>query len=335
MINNFICPKMKYIKNEVSFMYLFFENGDFVEIKGAEIMNFSVNLYDKLIKSHKGYNPVIESGYFKFKISNKTAFNKTDYFLYNEEEFKKDRKLYIENRCINESRIVELWLFDSYNWHKVLHCEAVARKEDEFLWFEFLPQRMGKCESEKHNIKIKKLIKEDIHSIDLDFENCEGFVVYNSEIKEINITFNEELVWGSSDFYREVIGGYIKIKLDKTFTSRENTLFEDKKNLKAFDFEKRLCGKSGEDIHDICHLYINYYHAGYSSIQYKECIEIKDINLNEEMQKENDTMEFNEYDWDDFYEGGYCKKCQDGCIIIAFGKNAKNTIEKLINTKKI
>ena len=52
-------------------MYLFFENGDFVEIKGTEIMNFSINLYDKLIKSHKGYNPVIESGYFKFKISNK------------------------------------------------------------------------------------------------------------------------------------------------------------------------------------------------------------------------------------------------------------------------
>lgn len=65
MSNYYFYPKMKYTKNEVSFMYIFFENGDFLEIKGSEIVNFSISVYDKLIRSHEGYNPVVESGYCK------------------------------------------------------------------------------------------------------------------------------------------------------------------------------------------------------------------------------------------------------------------------------
>lgn len=53
MSNKYFFPKMEYTKNEVSFMYLFFENGDFLEIKSYEIFNFSIKVYDKLIRSHK------------------------------------------------------------------------------------------------------------------------------------------------------------------------------------------------------------------------------------------------------------------------------------------
>lgn len=127
MSDTYFFPKIKYTKNEVDFMYIFFENGDFLEIDGSEIIDFSINTYDKLIRSHKGYNPVVESGYFKLKISNKPAFTRRSHFLYNENEFKKNRKLYIENRCINESKITEIWLFDSLNWHNVLHCELKAK----------------------------------------------------------------------------------------------------------------------------------------------------------------------------------------------------------------
>lgn len=328
MSNNYFIPKMKYKKNDVSRMYLFFENGDFLEIKGSEIFNFSINVYDKLIRSYKGYNPVIESGYFKLKICNKHAFTHSSYFLYNETDFKKNRKAYIENRCTNESRIIEIWLFNSNNWHKVLHCEANAKMDDDFLFIEFVPQpKMGSYQSENHYINIGNLKKENIHNIELIFENCESFVVYNDEIEEINIDFDNQLTWSTGDLHRKAIGGYIKIKLNKHFTPRPNSLFNNEKLLKVVNFERRLCGKKGEDIHDICHLYIDYYHIGNDH----EHIEIDDIRTDAEIEilvnKEEKNGEFWYY-----FEGGFCKKTQDNSIIIAFGKNAKNTVDNILLT---
>lgn len=328
MPNNYIFPKMKYAKNETSFLYIFFDNGDFLEIKSSEIVNFSINVYDKLIRSHQGFNPVIESGYLKLKICNKPAFVNSNHFLYNEEDFKKDRKGYLENRCINEGGITEIWLFDSSNCHRVLHCKAQAKKEDEFLIISFLQQpQMGLCSNENHHVNIGNVKKKDVHNIDLDFENCESFVVYNDEIEEINLVFDNQLEWAAGDLYRKAVGGYIKIKLDKDFSPRNNHLFDNDKKLKIKDFEKRLCGKKGEDIHDICHLYIDYYHAGYGGIQVTECIEIDNGNTIEEFQILENEEEKGTFCW--YYEGGYCKKLIDNSIIIAFGKNAKNTIDKI------
>lgn len=78
---------MKYIKNGISFAYLFFDNGDYVEVKASEIINLSINTYDRLIKSHRGFNPVIQSGYIKLKICNKSVLTNSSHFLYNEFEF--------------------------------------------------------------------------------------------------------------------------------------------------------------------------------------------------------------------------------------------------------
>lgn len=327
MPNYYFYPKMKYTKNEVSFMYIFFENGDFLEIKGSEIVNFSISVYDRLIRSHEGYNPVVESGHFKLKICNKPAFTQTSHFLYNESDFKKNRKVYIENRYVNESRITEIWLFDSYNWHKALHCDVKARMDGDYLIFEFLQQpQMGDFQTNNHYININNVKKEDIFKIDLDFENCESFVVYNDEIEEVNLDFDNKLEWGSDDLCRKAIGGYIKIKLNKIFETRQNNFFDHKKELKTIDFEKRLCGKSGESWHDICHLYVDYYHAGYGGVQVTECIEVDDIKTAEE-RKNLENVDKQTGEWH-CYESGYCKKSNDGSIIIAFGKNSKDIILK-------
>lgn len=329
MGNKYYFPKVEYRKDQVSRMYIFFENGDFLEIKNSEISDFSINVYDKLIRSHKGYNPVIESGFLKLKISSNRNLANNPHFLYNEVDFKKNRKSYIENRCTNESRIIEIWLFDNYNWHKVLHCDAKGKMEGEFLLLEFLPQpQMGDYQDENHYINIGNIRKEDIHNIDLDFENCESFVVYNNEIKEVNINFDNQLEWDAGDLCRKVTGGYIKIKLDEDFSPRQNQLFDNDKRLKVGNFGRRLCGKNGEEVHDICHLYIQYYHAGYGELEVTECVEVDEAKTDEEIEeieKEEEKKGVTIY----YYEGGYCKKFKDGSIIIAFGKNAKNTINKL------
>lgn len=312
---NYYCPKLKYLKNKEKYMYLFFDNGDFLEIKYTEIIDFSFRVYDKLVRSYQGYNPVAKSGYVKLRICNKHAFVNTDHRVYNEGLFRKNRKEYIENRCVSESRITEIWLFDENSWHKVLHCEAKGKIDGDFLIIEILEQpQMGDFESDKHCVSVGDLKKEDIHHIDLDFENCESFYVYQDEIEEINVEFDNCLEWGAEDFYRKVIGGYLKIKLNENY-NRYNALFERNKKLKNLDFEKRLCGKNGEDIHDICHLYVCYDQI--CGTQREECIEVDDIK----------TEESKRNFWS--YESGYCKKLQDGSIMIAFGKDAKTQIDNL------
>ena len=317
---NFIFPKVEYKKNGVRSLYLFFENGDFVEVKGSEIVNLNINTYDKLIRSHNGYNPVAESGCIKLKICNKHSFINTSHFLYNETEFKKNRKDYIENRCVSESRITEIWLFDSNNCHKTLHCEIQSKMDGEFLILNILQQpQMGSYQNSNHFINLGEVKKDDIHNIDLDFENCESFVVYNDEIKDINLVFDKKLEWGGGSLNRKIVGGYIRIKLDKDFSARQNHLFDNDKKLKITDYQKRLCGKKGEDFHDICHLYIDYYHAGYGEGQTIECIEVDEIKEGFSKKEENWT----------YFIGGYCKKYKDDCIIIAFGPNAKNAIKEM------
>lgn len=205
-----------------------------------------------------------------------------------------------------------------------MHCDLKAKMDGEFLMFEFLEQpQMGSYASEYHNINIANVNKEDVNNIDLDFENCESFFVYHDEIKELNLIFDNKLEWGAEDLNRKVVGGYIRIKLNKNFYSRENSLIDNYKRLNIQNFEKRLCGIKGESGHDICHLYINYYHAGYGGIQVTECIEIDDINFDNETA--NDIEEIDDY----IFESGYCKKMNDGTIVVGFGQNAHNTIEEL------
>lgn len=319
--------KNNFNKQDVNFLYLFFENGDYLSIDGSELIDLSFNVYDKLVRHNKGCCAVAESGYLKLKIINRNKFNNNRYFLYNSKEFKKDRRSYIENRCINESIITKIWLFNENNWHHVLLGNFKTQKDGEFMILKALPQPlMGESSGSTHKINLNNVKKEDVWGIDLDFENCESFLVYNSEIKEINFLFEENLTWGSSEFYRTICGGFIKLKLSKDFTHRENHLFDNEKlNLK--DFEQRLCGKKGFDVHDICHLYIKYYHPGYGYIE-TECVEIHDIKPEDEIdqliQKEEEDCGYYYY-----FESGYSKKLKDGTILITFGKNAKQTINKL------
>lgn len=326
MENRYQYPKRTYTKNNVSSMYIFFENGDFLEIAGSEIYDLQINTYDKLVREGRGVSPVAEKGYIKLKICDKASFFRKSYEVYNPDQIKKGRKSYMENRCMTESIIYKLWLFDSNNWHNVILGNIKAKMEDGFLIFEFLPlSLMSEASGEMHYINLGNITKDKVFKIDLDFENCESFVVYNSEIEEINIKCDNNLEWDGGDLCRSVESGYIKIKLDKSYASRENSLFDDE-NLKIKDFERRLCGNKGEACHDICHLYIDYYHSGYGTAL-SECVVVNDIISDEEYAKREQQAMEEEYTYYE-YRSGYCKKLKDGSIIIAFGKNAEKTIKK-------
>lgn len=328
MNQEYTYPKLKFQKEAITSLNLFFDNGDYLPISGEELAEISVNLYDKLICNGESFSPVAESGFLKFKLKENVK-NIDSAFLYNLKEYKKSRKSYIENRCVHEGGLRCVQLFDENNWHYTIFANTVAEINGEFLIISFMPQvNFGSSNGEDHFIKLNDIKKAIIDSIELEFENCDGFTVYQNEISEINLDFEKELVWGSGDLLREVRGGYIKLKLDEEIYNRYiNAWFADKRGKTVKQLENRICGKKGGNTHDICHLYINYNYSGFGGT-HTECVEIEDVRPDEEIERLEALEAAGKGDLD--FIGGFSKRLEDGTILITFGKNA----EKLLNKQK-
>lgn len=323
----YIYPKKKFSKKDIEFMYLFFDNGDYFSLHGSEVIDLKLNLYDRLVWGERGICPVVESGYIKLDVKKRNKAIYDGYLLYNAKEYREDRKAYIENRCVSEGGISHVRFFDENNWHDTLNGNITAEMESEFLILKFLPQeKFGSADGENHVILLNEIGKSIIKSIDLDFENCESFYVYRNEILDMQLQFEEELVWGGGDLFRSIKSGFIKIKLDKDIDYRQVHFLSDGR-VTIKKLEKRLLWDRVQSEHDICHLYIDFDYVGFG-FDRTECVEIEDIRPDEELDRLEKLAEEGEYEFDD-YIGGYCKKQEDGTIIITFGKNAEKLLEKV------
>jgi len=327
-MNKYTYPKKKFDKKDVEFMYVFFDNGDFISLNRNEVVDLEISLYDRLIQNERGVCPVAESGFIKLIINriNKAIYNNV--FVYNAKEYKKDRIAYIQNRCVNEGGITCVRLFDENNWHDTIYGNIVGEMDGKFLVLKFLSQpNFGSSKSENNVVMLNPIGKSIIENIFLDFENCEGFTIYDDEIIDIQLEFENELVWGSDDLLRNVKSGFIKCILDPEIDYRRIHLFDDGK-ITLKKLEQRLCGKKGQATHDICHLYIDYKFYGFGSKR-RECIEVEDIRPDEEIERLRKLEEEGKYDYCADFFGGYCKRKEDGTLIITFGKNAENLLKKL------
>jgi hypothetical protein len=318
-------PKEK-LNFKIHNLYIFFYDGNYISISEQEIVSANINYYDKPIWEEDCYCPVAESGFIKLKISKKIQRNQY-VFLHDESKYIKDRKFYIENRCVNEGQIKGILLYDENNWHLSVFGNIVAVMDGEYLLIKFVKNDVyGSANGKDLAICLNEVDKSDIFKIDLDFENCESFYVYSDEILDINLTFNKQLE-SNHNFYRKIDDGYLRIKLEKE--DREYHFFypENKKLTNKF-FEKRLCGKKGEEFHNICHLYVSYL-CFLCGTDRRECMEVDDYNSDEDYEKVEALEDELGKDliW---FIGGYCKKLSDGSILIAFGKQAKTTVEKYI-----
>jgi len=240
----FTYPKKKFEKKDIDFMYLFFDNGDYVSLDGREVVDIKINLYDRLIWSEQGVNPVVESGYIKFKINktNKAIYNGA--FLYNAKEYRRDRKGYIERRCVQEGGIKCVRVFNENNWHDTLFGNVAGEMEGEFLTLKFLSQpNFGSSDSDYNVISLNAIGKSIIESINLDFENCEDYSIYKDEIQDIQLEFEKELVWGAGDLFRSIKSGYIKFKFDKKKDYRR-VHFLDGGKVTIKQLEQRLLQKT-------------------------------------------------------------------------------------------
>lgn len=327
-MNKYTYPKKKFDKKDVNFMYVLFDNGDYISINGSEVIDLKISLYDRLVWNEQGVCPVAESGFIKLKINriNKAIYREV--FLYDVKEYKKDRIAYIQNRCVNEGGIACVRLFNENNWHDTIRGNIVGELDGEFLVLKFLSQtNFGSSGSANNEILLNPISKSMIRNIDLDFENCESYTIYRNEILDIQLEFESELVWGAGDLFRSVKSGFIKCKLDQEIDCNRQVHFLSNGKVTIKKLEQRLCGRKGEAEHDLCHLYIGYEYAGFG-VRSIECIEVEDIRPDEELERLEQLEEEGKICFMD-YIGGYCKRQQDGTYIITFGKNAENLLKKL------
>ena len=312
MENKYYVPKGFMTKKDVRFMYLFFDNGDYVTLDKSEFIDFDFIFYDKLVKYDRQYIPMVKEGFIKLKISRFKSSRCDSAFINVYDDYNKNRKLYLENRLINESGIKCIKFFDENNWSRSIEGQFYGEKEGEFLVLKIVDDFPSlEYKDEEFNIIINPLKKETIRSITIDFENCESFDIYQDEILEINLNMDKKLELTSEDYGRVVEGGYIKIKLKESHFYRNINLFDEIKKHKIKSIIKRLCG-DGITNTDICRLYVEYNYAGFS-INKTEPIEIKDLfEVDDEYLDEDD-------DFDDLeYLSGYCELLDDQSIVIHF-----------------
>ena len=314
MSYEYVCQKVKFNAKEFFEAQIFFRNGDYFELSKGEIIEMDIQFYDTLIEGERGFCPVAKSGFIKCKIKEKTpTYSRA--FVYNQKEWAKNRKEYLEQRCVNEGGIYYLRLFDHNHWHYGIYAEIVAYLENGYLILRFQENKTyGSADKEYHTVNACNLTKSVIEKIDLDFENCDGFDIYQEEIQEMNINFEKQLKWSSSCFGREIKNGFIRIKLNKELTWRHVNVYncnEKIPNIKKL--ERRLCGRGIDDC-DICHLYVQYNYAGYC-MNHEECIHIEDIRPFEEL------PDIDEEDIYPCFISGYAKREKDGSILIVFSKS--------------
>lgn len=125
----------------------------------------------------------------------------------------------------------------------------------------------------QYTITMKDLLKEDIYSIALVLENCEGVTFYSDEIKELNVEFEAELKIGGTAILRRIRSGSIIFKINEKKNRRREINFVafEKRKPKTNDILDRLTGMC-----DICNIHVTYkecYWQEYIEVPYDEADE--------------------------------------------------------------
>ena len=131
MDNLYKYKKKNFSKQDISYIRIFFDNSDYIQIESKEVVDIKIEMYDKLIVENNLNSPVAKNGFVKLKLLNKVKQYGTSNFVYNPNDFKAGRKEYLINRLCNEGGLKCLHIHDELNWHDVIYGNMVARAEDE------------------------------------------------------------------------------------------------------------------------------------------------------------------------------------------------------------
>lgn len=336
--------KEKINKKEIDYIKIIFDNGDCFAISKNEIEDISLRLYDKLVLRNvycSTFCAVIESGYLKLKPSKRPKKYLEYYtYLHNFQEFKQDRVSYIKKRLCEEGGVstIEVNVLRGTNENVtedvfVFNCQAETIAEGELLVMKFMKSGDGGYESDFHYIMLPDIYEGMVDNIKMDMENCESFYVFENEIVQMQLDFDEELDTGPYGYCRKIASGFLKIELDETIgiAQRSDSRFFTYESSGNGELVDRLCGKNGYGLHDICYLYISFKY--FSPVNKEECIAVSDIRSEEEL-AEIERLEAEElHEVSPYFLGGYAKRIDKNTVLITFGDAAlkdKRCQKKLI-----
>ena len=331
-MKEFKVKKKVFDAQEVKFIRVVFDNGEFIPFASNEIADMNVRLYDRLVIHNNDICPVAESGAIELNVSKRIDYAFDSAIVYDVDAYEKDRVAYIKNRFA-QGGISYVMLFNDDNWHRSLHGNIVAESEGKNSVIKFVPiPNFGASGGEYNTICLNDIELKDISKIHIDFENCDSFTVYDSEIESMNIVLRDKLDWNSHDYCRVIESGYIEICFDEMFSGRQaNIYFNDPHKIASIKkLKKRLCGKDRIEAHDICHLYITYQYNGYGFAN-EECLEVPEIFDESELRRRYEIEDNQSTDSVDCYFGGYARRTKYNTVLITFGKNAKKIMYEQLN----
>ncbi len=317
---------------EVEFIRVFFDNGEYIPFGRNEIAGIAVNLYDRLKIYNDDICSVGESGAIELNVGEEPSCIFDDAFVCDKKAYETDRAKYCIDRCL-KGGIDFIVLFNNRNWHKSLHGNIIAEKENGKLLLKFLPrQNFGPSKSKFQTICLNDVTADVIDRISVDFENCDECKVYDKEIKEINLELDDKLKWCTNDYGREIKSGYLRIKFRKEYGSHDSNIWwrYPKKSDEIKHIKRRFCKKGLIEAHDICRLYIDYNYAGFGYNR-REALEVTQIHDESELRRQWGLKDSESTDDADCYFGGYARRLKDKSILITFGKNAKELMYEQLN----
>jgi len=319
MTSRYTYPKKYIDKNEVEKIVLVFANGETIVISKSEVKDFCFKLFDNLVYNENGFLPVAQSGFIKLKLSDKKPKYDCS-FIFDKKEYNADRKTYVKKRC-ESGGIVKIVLINEDNWNFDILCGAKGCVDGDNLIINVCSDvNFGSADGENLVVDLPDVSKIDIRKVDVDFENCEYFDVYDDEIVDVNFTYKKELGWDGRNIYREIDGGYFVVKFNKDMSKRETNIWgkgsDEIKVPTIKQLKRRLCKKEKEET-DVCALYIEYNDGFYSR--------------REEKFRINEIRDLSQYDCDkcdvcnincpaEGFVSGYAQRQKDGSIKIVFGK---------------
>ncbi len=318
MSTTYTYPKEIMKREEISYLKIFFYNGDYILIPEGEIVDFSAKLCDKLRCWKDGAAFMVAQGHVKLRLGQKTKAHKWGAYVHDAEEYRTDRKRYIENRCTKSGEISHICIYDELNWSFPLFGEVTATLEGDDLILQMA--HGGACEEKNSSIQLGNITKSNIRKLCLDFENCETIDVYGSEIIDCNLNFEEELIW-CSELFRQIKSGYIVLRLNSENESRGHTLHFMPARLsrlgKTRYFEDRIAPTEGAETHDICNLYITDGRCMGNMLRQEECLVLRNLCEREMSDEEEDS------DDERIFVGGFSTRLANGDLFVAFGKHAE------------
>ena len=303
-------PRYYFKKEDLKFdniehLCLYFDNNELISLSKDEILDFSFEFQDRLVFYKDGIYPVVKVGYINFNIKKYSSGTVRENFIYNEKDYRKNRKEYIINRCMEGGIVFVKFFFWNYKSIKVFGNFKPILNDN--VSFQILDSN-NESNSDKFFIDLPNPKKAHIDSVTLYFDNCDYVDLLHDDLFEVNLVFDENLILNSS-FQRIIIGGIIKIKFDKDYKYRKGDIYNsDDYAVSAEEIIDRFLAC---DEHDICDLSFHYTPGN----SYKETISIKDIRCDSVADYLND--ECDEMEEELYFVGGHISKEND-VIIITF-----------------